>query len=160
MVWFFFQGDVQLWGITNSIAFSTFVFFLLTHSPLTCRHPLWVTPMERPILFIIHVFSFFWYSNSTSVAFKLNILFQTNLCFQAVLFMNADTYKLSGCGFDSRCSHISHLFRKEFINMQATILCRFNLKCVSDMIKIHNQIHHADKYLPYSSIIWSVLLIG
>ena len=146
MVQFFFEVDVQFWVITNFLPLSAFAFFLLTHFPLTCRHLLWVTSMERPILFIIHVFSFFWYSNSTSVVCKLNILFWTNLYFQAVLFMNADTYKLSGCGFDSRCSHISHLFCKEFFKIQATILCRFTLKCVGDMIKIHNQTHHADKY--------------
>ena len=50
-------------------------------------------------------------------------------------------YKLSGCGFECRCSHfrdIASVLCKGFLNIQATIECRFTLKRVRDMIITYN----------------------
>ena len=69
-------------------------------------------------------------------------------------------YELSGCGFVSRCSHL--IFRydpassKEFLDIQATVECRFTLKLVRDIIKTYSQMHRTDKYSQHSSIIWPV----
>ena len=61
-------------------------------------------------------------------------------------------YELSGCGFESSCSHSN--FRvtqtsdfepassKEFLDIQAIIECGFTLKCVSDMIRTYNQLNY------------------
>ena len=46
--------------------------------------------------------------------------------------------------------------RSEFINIQATIECRFTLKRVSDMIITYGQMHRTDKFSQHSSIIWPV----
>ena len=48
---------------------------------------------------------------------------------------------------------------KEFLDVQATIECRFNLKCVRGMIT-YSHMHCTDKYSQHSSIIWSVWLNG
>ena len=41
-------------------------------------------------------------------------------------------YKLSGCGFECRCcSDIAPVSRKEFLNIQAAVECRFTLKRVT-----------------------------
>ena len=54
-------------------------------------------------------------------------------------------YKLSGCGFESRCSHL--IFRYGACFEQGvpwhsgkTVECRFTLKLARDMIKTYNQI--------------------
>ena len=48
-------------------------------------------------------------------------------------------YELSGCGFESCCSHLNFRYcpvsSKEFLDIQVTIECRFLLKCVRDMIR-------------------------
>ena len=73
-------------------------------------------------------------------------------------------YELIGCGFESRCSHLSLDFApvssKEFLDIQATIECGFTLKQVCDMIKTYSQMHRIDKYLPHSSTIWPIWLNG
>ena len=48
----------------------------------------------------------------------------------------------------------------EFLDIQATIKCRFTQKLVHDMIITYSQMHHNDKYSHYSSIIWWVWLNG
>ena len=52
-------------------------------------------------------------------------------------------YELSGCGFESRCSHSNFRYRasfeQEFLDIQATVECRFTLKRVRDMITTHSQ---------------------
>ena len=52
-------------------------------------------------------------------------------------------YELGGCGFQSRCNHLSFRYcaclSKQFLGIQATTACRFTLKQVCDMIKIHSQ---------------------
>ena len=45
---------------------------------------------------------------------------------------------------------------KEFLDIQATLECGFNLKLVREMIKTYNQMHCRDKYSQDSSIIWLV----
>ena len=45
---------------------------------------------------------------------------------------------------------------KEFLDIQATIECGFNLKCVRDMIITYNQMHRTYKYSQHSSIICPV----
>ena len=50
---------------------------------------------------------------------------------------------LSGSGFESTCSHLNFRFRvcfssKEFLDIQATIECRFTLKRVRDMTGTNN----------------------
>ena len=76
-------------------------------------------------------------------------------------------YKLSGCGFESRCSHISRctshiapVSSKEFLDIQAATECEFTLKRVRDIIRTYSQMHRTDKYSQYSSIIWTVWLNG
>ena len=47
-------------------------------------------------------------------------------------------YKLSGCEFPvavTQISDIAPVSSREFLDIQATAECRFNLKCVYDMIK-------------------------
>ena len=52
-------------------------------------------------------------------------------------------YKLIGCGFDSRCSHLNFRFRACFeqavFDIQATFECEFTLRRVRDMIRTHNE---------------------
>ena len=45
---------------------------------------------------------------------------------------------------------------KEFLDIQATIECRFTLKCVRDMTRTYCQMHCTDKNSEHSSIIWPV----
>ena len=63
---------------------------------------------------------------------------------------------------ESHCSHlisdIAPDLSKVFLDIQATIDCRFTLKYVRDMIRTYNQMHRTDKYLQHSSINWSVWL--
>ena len=47
---------------------------------------------------------------------------------------------------------------KEFLDIQASIECRFTLKLVRDMIIIYSQMHGTDKYSKQSSIISPVWL--
>ena len=73
-------------------------------------------------------------------------------------------YVLSGCGFESSCSHLNLRFRNCFqqgvLCIQVTIECGFNLKCVRDMIRIYSQTHLTDKFSQHSSIIWPVWVNG
>ena len=71
-------------------------------------------------------------------------------------------YELSGCGFESSCSHFDFApaSSKEFLDIQATIECGFTLKRVRDMIKTYSQIHRTDKYSQHGSIIWPAWLNG
>ena len=52
-------------------------------------------------------------------------------------------YELSGCGFESSCSHLNLDFApassKDFLDIQGTIECRFTLKRVLDMIRTYSQ---------------------
>ena len=52
-------------------------------------------------------------------------------------------YELSGCRFESRCSHLNFRFRACFeqgvLEIQAIIECGFTLKHVHDMIRTYNQ---------------------
>ena len=47
---------------------------------------------------------------------------------------------------------------KDFLHIQETIECGFNLKRVRDMTKTYSQMYHTDKYSQHSSIIWPVWL--
>ena len=53
---------------------------------------------------------------------------------------------------------------KEFLaqkrRIQASIQCKFTLKCVRDMIRAYRQMHHKNKHSHCSSIIWPVWLNG
>ena len=73
-------------------------------------------------------------------------------------------YELSGCGFESSCSHLNFRFRpcfkQEFRDIQAITECGFTLKRVRDMIKKYSQMHRTGKYSQHSSIIWPVWLNG
>ena len=55
---------------------------------------------------------------------------------------------------------MASVWSKEFLDIQATIKCRFTLKRVRDMIKTYSQMHRTDKYSQHSSIIWPVWLNG
>ena len=71
-------------------------------------------------------------------------------------------YELSGCGFESSCTHLNFIFApalsKKFLDIQATIECGFSLKCVRDLIRKYSQMHGPEKYSQHSSIIWPVWL--
>ena len=51
---------------------------------------------------------------------------------------------ISGCGFESSCCHLNfrhgarYVSSKEFLDIQATIECRFTLKLVRDIIITYN----------------------
>ena len=47
---------------------------------------------------------------------------------------------------------------KEFLEIQATIECRFTLKPIYDMTITYSQMHHTHKYSQHRSIIWPVWL--
>ena len=49
-----------------------------------------------------------------------------------------------------------HALSKEFLDIEAARECGFTLKCVCDMTRAYNQIHHTDTYSEHSSIIWPV----
>ena len=59
-------------------------------------------------------------------------------------------YELSGCGFESvaatETTDIVPVSSKEFLDIQTTLDCGFNLKRVRDMIITFSQMHHTDKY--------------
>ena len=55
---------------------------------------------------------------------------------------------------------IAPVSSKEFLDIHATIECRFTLKRVSDMITTLSQMHHSGKYSQHSLIIWLVWLNG
>ena len=59
-------------------------------------------------------------------------------------------YELSGCGFKSLRCHLNSRYRACFehgvLDIQATIECRFTLKCERDMIIIYSQMHRTDKH--------------
>ena len=71
-------------------------------------------------------------------------------------------YKVSGCGFKFRCSPLNFRYpavsRKEFLNIQAFIGCRFTMKRIRHMIRKYSQMRGTDKYSHHSSIIWPVWL--
>ena len=92
-------------------------------------------------------------------------------------------YELSGCGFESRCSHLNFRFgacleqgvpwhsgnyrvwtqsetrsSKEFLDINATIEHGFTLKRVGDIIRTYSLMHRTDKYSQNKSIIWPVWL--
>ena len=54
----------------------------------------------------------------------------------------------------------SSVLSKVFLDIHATIECRFTLKCIHDIIIAYSQMCRADKYSQHSSIIWPVWLIG
>ena len=59
-------------------------------------------------------------------------------------------YRLSSCWFEFRCSHLTFRYRtcsnQGVLDIQATIECRFTLKCIRDMIVTYTQMHCTDKY--------------
>ena len=59
-------------------------------------------------------------------------------------FARVFIYKLSGCGFKSRCCHLNFRYRtclsNEFLEIQAVIECRFTLKRGLDMIKLRKKV--------------------
>ena len=74
-------------------------------------------------------------------------------------------YQLSGCGFENpvavtQTSDIAPVLRKQFLDIQATIECRFPLKHVHDMIVTYSQMYHTYKYSQQSCIILPAWLNG
>ena len=70
-------------------------------------------------------------------------------------------YELSGCRFESSCSHLNFRFHACFEKgVQATKECEFTLKCVRDMTKAYSKMHSTVKYSQHSSIVWLVWLNG
>ena len=73
-------------------------------------------------------------------------------------------YELSGCRFESRCSHLNFRFRACFEQgvpwHSGTMECGFTPKSVRDMIRTYSQMHGTDKYSQHSSVIWPVWLNG
>ena len=63
-------------------------------------------------------------------------------------------YELSGCGFESSCSHLNFRFRTCFLDIQAIIECGFPLKRVRDMIRTYShsvfnsQTHRGQRSMP------------
>ena len=53
-------------------------------------------------------------------------------------------------------SDIAPALSKEFLEIQATIVCGFILKRICDMIRTYSEIHRTDKHSQHSSIIWPV----
>ena len=57
-------------------------------------------------------------------------------------WLNVFVYKLSGCGFASRCSQLTSdigpVSSKEFLEIQTTIKCGFILKGVHGMIRTYS----------------------
>ena len=70
--------------------------------------------------------------------------------------------ELSGSGFDLLWSYFRYhaIWSKEFLEIQATVECRFTLRYVSDMIRNCTQMHCTNKHPQHSSIIWPVWLNG
>ena len=68
-------------------------------------------------------------------------------------------YELSGCWFESRCSHLNLRYVTCFqqsVPRHWGKLCGFTLKPVSDMIITYSQMHRTDKKSQQSSIVWPV----
>ena len=69
-------------------------------------------------------------------------------------------YELSGCGFESCCSHVKFryygCFELEVPWHSANIVCGFTVKRVCETIRTYSQMHRTDKYPQLSSIIWSL----
>ena len=65
------------------------------------------------------------------------------------------TYKLSGCGFKSPCSHLNFRYHACF-EQGVSWHCGFTVICARDMITTCSQIHCIDKYSQHSLIIWPV----
>ena len=68
-------------------------------------------------------------------------------------------HELSGCGYESCCCHLTSdilpVLSKEFLDIQATMECKFTLKHVT-----YSQLHLTDKYSWHGSIIWPIWLNG
>ena len=73
-------------------------------------------------------------------------------------------YKLSGCGFQSHCSHLNFrygaCFKKGVPWHSDKYECGFTLKHVHDMIKTYSQMYCTDNHSQHNSIIWPVWLNG
>ena len=59
---------------------------------------------------------------------------------------------------ETKTSDIALVSSKEFLDIHATIKCRFILKRVRDMIRTCSQMDRTDRYSEHSSIIWPVWL--
>ena len=57
---------------------------------------------------------------------------------------------------DTKTSDFAPAWRNEFLDIQATIECGFNLKRVRNMTRTYSQAHRRDKYSEHGSIIWPV----
>ena len=69
-------------------------------------------------------------------------------------------YEVSGCGFKSPCCHLETsnivpVSSKEFLDIHATIECRFPLKHLSDMIRRYS---HFTRFVYSLKIKWSLNL--
>ena len=65
-----------------------------------------------------------------------------------------------GCSPVAVTSDFRPASRKELLDIQGTIECRFTLKCVGGMIRIYSRMHRTGKYSKHSSTILSVWLYG
>ena len=60
----------------------------------------------------------------------------------------------------TKISDMAPVLSKEFLDIQATIKCKFTLKLVRDRIITYSQMHRTDKYSQHTSIIWPAWLNG
>ena len=69
-------------------------------------------------------------------------------------------YELSGCGFESRCSHLNFRYRACFEQGVPWHSGKYRvwMQCEThpDMIRTYNQMQHTEKYSELNWIIWSV----
>ena len=69
-------------------------------------------------------------------------------------------YELSGCGFESPCSHLNFRYRACFELRVLWRSCKYRVwiypETRTHMMKTYRQMEHRDKYSQLSSIIWSV----
>ena len=56
----------------------------------------------------------------------------------------------------TQISDVVPFLSKEFLEIQAKIESGFTLKDVRDITRTYSQMHRTDKYIRFSSIIWSV----
>ena len=75
-----------------------------------------------------------------------------------VCYWHATCFRLNLHSIDF--SDIPPVLSKEFLDIQATIQCRFTLKRVDDMIITYSQMQRTDKYSQHCSITWSVWVNG
>ena len=95
--------------------------------------------------FVLKIFRFYVFYESTNFKICDVIIDITNIRFYVSSFwLNGwvFVYKLTGCSFESRCSHLNFRYRavssKMFLDIQVTAQCRFTLKRVCDMIRTHS----------------------